>query len=117
MKMKVSPPVRVSQPAPQERRRTELERADETARMKRALTGQQRPRTLHALIEQGPRLIPCRQCGQRPGTPCDGWAGYHLGRFTDARDRSLITAGEITSTVLGGVDIFTASTIIRDGGR
>jgi hypothetical protein len=30
--------------------------------VERALTGRQRPRTLHALCEQAARLLPCGQC-------------------------------------------------------
>jgi hypothetical protein len=102
---------RLAQP---ERPVTELELAGENARMKRALTGRQRPRTLHAVCEQSARLIPCTCCGQVAGRPCDGWGGYHLARFVRAYLRHLMTAAE-WATVLGDLDVFTSSTIIRDG--
>jgi hypothetical protein len=78
-----------------ERKLTEAERAEEDARTGRALAGQPRPRTLHALCEQSARLVRCGQCGQKPGRACSdagGVDGYHLDRFLRAIDRELITA-------------------------
>ena len=111
--------MQVNQPAAPERHLTDLERAREAARMERARTGQLRPRTLHALCEQGARLIPCTYCGQKPGRACsDTWGldGYHLRRFVGAIGRGLMTVGELP-TVLAGVDVFTLATVIRDGAR
>jgi hypothetical protein len=72
-------------------------------RMERALTGQQRPRTLHALIEQGARLVPCGHCWQRGGRPCtvSGPDGYHLARFMRAERRGLLTRVELARVVAG----------------
>ena len=97
----------------QERRLTEAERADEDARIERALTGQLRGRTLHAICEQSARLIECQHCGARPGKVCRRGGGYHLARFVRAYVRGLIIMDEMV-TVLGGLDVFTAATIIRD---
>jgi len=105
---------------PRARVLTELERADEAARIKRALSGQLRPRTLYALCEQGPRLIQCPHCGQKPGRACTdagGQDGYHLARFAQARRRGLITADEMTAMLAAAGDVFTAATIIRAGAR
>jgi hypothetical protein len=96
---------------------TELERADEAVRMERARTGQMRPRTLHALCEQAARLIPCEHCGQRPSRACQRPAGFHLARFAQARRRGLLTADEMAMVIWAAGDVFTAATIIRDGGR
>jgi hypothetical protein len=76
-------------------------------RMERALTGQQRPRTLHALCQQGARLVNCGECWQRPGRPCtvSGPDGYHLGRFMRAERRGLITRAELARVVSGFVVI------------
>ena len=104
----------------QERKLTELERAGEAARAGRALAGQLRPRTLHALCEQSARLVRCGQCGQKPGRACTdagGVDGYHLARFVAGIDRQLITTEEIAVTALGDVDVFTLATVIRDGAR
>ena len=78
--------------------------------------GQRRPRTLHALCEQAARLIGCPQCGARPGRVCHGRDGYCLGRFVQAYVQGLMVADE-WATVLGGLDVFTNATIIRDGAR
>ena len=102
--------------APMERKLTEAERADEHARMERARTGRQRPRTLHAIIEQGPRLIECPYCDARPGQACRRPGGYHLARFIRCYIRGLITCGELPA-VIAGLDMFTGATIIRDGAR
>jgi hypothetical protein len=100
----------ISQP---ERKLTELERADEAARIARALIGQLRPRTLHAICEQSARLIPCTYCGARAGSACRRQGGYHLARFVRAYVTGRITSAE-WPTVLGDLDVFTNATIIRD---
>lgn len=105
-------PDRIPQP-PEARTATAAERADEAARIERARTGRQAPRTLHALIEQGARLVPCGHCWQHPGTPCDGPDGYHLARFCRAYRRGLITGPEM-ATVLAGYEVFIPATIVRD---
>jgi hypothetical protein len=101
---------------PCERTATAAELADEAARAERARTGQQLPRTLHALCEQAARLVNCGHCWARPGTPCDGLDGWHLARFARARKRGLLTAAEFAS-VTEGLDVFTGGTLIRDGAR
>jgi hypothetical protein len=102
----------ISQP---ERKLTELERADEAARMARALIGQLRPRTLHAICEQSARLIPCPHCGARHSRTCPG--GYHLARFVEAYVAQLVTAEEMARVIQAAGDVFTLATIIRDGTR
>lgn len=102
-----------------ERKLTEAERADETARIERALTGQQRPRTLHALCEQAVRPLRCLHCGQKPGRACTdagGADGYHFSRFIRAYVEGRLVADEF-AVVLGDLDVFTNATIIRDGAR
>ena len=77
------------------------QRADEAARIERALTGQHLPRTMHALAEQGARLVHCGQCWQRPGRPCtvSGPAGDHLARYMRAERKGLITRTELAGVV------------------
>ena len=89
--------------SPEGRPPTAAQLADEDARLDRALTGQQRPRTLHALIEQGARLVPCGHCWQRGGRPCtvSGPDGYHLARFMRAERRGLLTRVELARVVAG----------------
>jgi hypothetical protein len=99
-----------------ERTATPAELADEVSRIERALTGQQRPRTLHALCEQAARLTDCEHCGARPGSACRGRAGFHLDRFITAAVQGLMVADEF-ATVLSGLDVFTGATLIRDGDR
>jgi hypothetical protein len=100
----------------QPRKLTEAERADEAARIERALSGQQRPRSLQAIIEQAARLVNCGQCWARPGTPCDGADGYHVARFCRASRKGLLT-GQDMATVFETAGVFTNATIIRDGAR
>lgn len=101
-----------------ERTATAAELADETARIQRALTGQQLPRTLHALVEQGARLVHCGQCWQRPGEPCtiSGAPGYHLARWQRAERRGLITRAEL-ARVVAGLEVIAPHVIIRDGAQ
>ena len=47
---------------PPERTVTAAELADHAARAERALAGRQLPRTIHALREQGARLVQCPVC-------------------------------------------------------
>ena len=104
-------------PHPPERTATVAERADHSARTERACTGQQRPRTLHALCEQAAVLVPCGHCWARPGAACvTGPAGYHLARFGRARRRGLLTEAELAA-VLDKAGVFTNATVIRDGAR
>lgn len=86
---------------PRERTATAAQLADEAAQIERARTGQQLPRTLHALAEQGARLVPCGQCWQRPGGPCtvSGPAGDHLARYMRAERRGLISRAELAGVV------------------
>jgi hypothetical protein len=100
-------------PQPPERTATAAELADHAARTERALAGRPLPRTLHALIEQAARLVPCGLCWQCPGRACDGRDGFHLARFCRARRRGLITADEMAS-VLAGYEVFSGATIVRD---
>lgn len=100
----------------QERKLTEAERADEAARMQRARTGQQLPRTLHALCEQSARLIDCQHCGTMAGRPCRRPGGYHLHRFVRAYVRGLVRPEEF-AVILSGLDVFTVASIVRDGAR
>ena len=88
-------------PQPPERTATPAELADHDARIERARTGQQLPRTLHALAEQGARLVHCGQCWQRPGRPCtvSGPAGDHLARYMRAERKGLITRAELAAVV------------------
>jgi hypothetical protein len=105
---------------PPERVLTELERADEAARLQRARSGQLRPRTLHALCQQAARLLQCPGCGQKPGRACadaGGQDGYHLARFAQARRRGLLTADEMAMVLAAAGDVFTNATTIQDGGR
>lgn len=99
---------------PPERKLSETERADEAARAERALAGQQRPRTLHAIIEQAARLVNCGQCWARPGTPCDGADGYHVARFCRASRKGLLTGQDMATVLAAAGDVFTNATIIRD---
>ncbi|HCU96528.1 MAG TPA: hypothetical protein DHU96_28940 [Actinobacteria bacterium] len=87
--------------------------------MSRAFTGRQLSRTLHALCEQGARLLPCGHCGQKPSRACTdagGVDGYHLARFAAARRRGLITAAEMDA-VLDAAEVITNGTIVRDSAR
>lgn len=94
---------------------TTAERADHDARMERARTGRQLPRTLHALIEQGAKLTSCTACGAGHGAWCLCEAnGIHLARFARARASGLISAAEFAS-VIADADVFTGSTIVLDG--
>ncbi len=100
------------------RQLTELERADHAARMERARSNQQRPRTLHALCEQAAVLVPCGQCWAPRGTACSQGAagpGYHVERFARARRRGLLTVTELAA-VLDEAGVFTNATIVRDAG-
>ena len=90
---------------------TPAELCDEISRADRARTGQQQPRTLHALCEQAARLIECPQCGARSGRVCRAVDGDRLGRFVRAAVEGLMVADEF-ATVLGGLDVFTNATII-----
>ncbi|MGH3222575.1 MAG: hypothetical protein ACRDPY_28415 [Streptosporangiaceae bacterium] len=103
---------------PPERMATPAELADHDARVERALTGYQLPRTLHALAEQGARLVNCGQCWQRPGRPCtvSGPPGDHLARYQRAERRGLITRAELAA-VVETLDVIAAHVIIRDGAR
>ena len=82
---------------PIERTVTAAELADESARIERALTGQQLPRTLHALAMQGARLLLGPQCWQRQCLPCSvsGPPADHLSRHMEAERRALITRAEL----------------------
>lgn len=75
-------------------------------------------RTLHALAEQGARLVPCGQCWQQPGRPCtvSGTAGDHLARYQRAERRGLITRAEL-ARVVADLDVIAPHVIIRDGAR
>jgi hypothetical protein len=99
-----------------ERTATAAELADHDARAERALTGQQLPRTMHALCEQAVRLVNCPQCWARPGSPCTitGVPGYHLARWGRAERRGLITRAELAG-VVAGLDVIALHVIIRDG--
>ena len=99
-----------------ERTATPAELDDVAARIERARTGQQLPRTLHALCEQAARLVNCGHCWARPGTPCVAPGGYHLARFARASVRGLMAADEF-AVVLGGRDVFDGGTLIVDGQR
>lgn len=101
---------------PRERAATAAELADEAARAERARTGRQHRRTLHALCEQAARMVECRYCGARPGTQCTRRGGYHLARFVRAFIQGRMAADEF-AVVLGGLDVFTEATVIRDGQR
>lgn len=98
-----------------ERTATAAELAADAARIERARTGHAR-RTLHALCEQAARLVNCGYCGARPGTPCVAPRGYHLARFARACLQDLMAVEEFT-VALGGLDVFTGSTVIWDGAR
>lgn len=102
---------------PRERTAAAAELADEAARSGRARTGQQLPRTLHALCEQAARLVNCGHCWTGPGTPCDSPDGYHLARFARARRRGLLTVPEMSAVLMAAGPVFTDATIIRDGAR
>jgi hypothetical protein len=94
---------------------TAAERADHAARMERARTGRQLPRTIHALIEQGAKLTGCTACGAGPGSWCLCEPhGIHLCRFARARASGLLTAAEFAS-VIADADVFTGSTVVLDG--
>jgi hypothetical protein len=103
---------------PQHRTATPGELADEAARIERALSGQQLPRTLHALAEQGARRVHCGQCWQVPGRPCTftSPAGDHLARYQRAERRGLITRAEL-ARVVAGLEVIAAHVIIRDCAR
>lgn len=100
---------------PPERTATAAELADESARLERARSGQPLPRTLHALIEEGPRLLPCGHCGTRPPSPCTRDSGYHLARFQDAGRRGLITRAELVRVVADLV-VIAPGALVRDPG-
>jgi len=91
------------------------ELADHDARVERALTGQQLPRTLHALCEQGARLVNCGQCWAPPGRPCtvSGVPGYHLARWQRAERRGLITRAELAA-VVATLEVIAPQVIVRD---
>ena len=76
----------------------------------------QLPRSLHAIIEQAARPVPCPYCGCKPGRACTGLDGFHVGRFVRAAVQGLMASAEFP-TVLGGLDVFTNATIIRGGQR
>jgi len=102
---------------PEGRTLTTAGRADHDARIERARTGRQLPRTLHALCEQAARLTRCGSCGQKPGRACTdvrGVDGFHLARFARARASGLITSAEFAS-VIADADVFTGSTVVLDG--
>jgi hypothetical protein len=100
---------------PPERTATAAVLADEAARIERALSGQQRPRTLHAMIAQGPVLLACGHCGTAPGRPCTRSGGCHLARFQDAERRGLITRAELVR-VVGDLVVIAAGAVVRDPG-
>ena len=100
-------------PQPPERTATAAEHAGTAARIERARTGRQEPRTLHALIEQGAVLTGC-SCGAGPGAGClCEPGGVHLSRFARARAEGLLSAAEFAS-VIADADVFTGSTVVRD---
>lgn len=102
-------------PQPPERTATPAELADTAARLERARSGRQSPRTIHALIEQGAVLTGCSACGAGPGSWCLCEAtGIHLCRFARARASGLISAAEFAS-VIADADVFTGSTVVLDG--
>ena len=97
-----------------ERTATPAELCDEITRAERARTGQQLPRTLHALCEQAARLVVCTHCGARPGMLCDGLDGYHLARFVTAFTQRLITPAEAADVIAAAPIVFTSASLIRD---
>lgn len=78
------------------------------------------PRSLEVLLEsaRGDAECPHPHCGAQPGQPCrwQGVRGVHLARFVRLYVLDLMTADEF-AVVLGGLDVFTEATIIRDGAR
>ena len=76
------------------------------------------PRSLEVLIQHVRAAAPCPHCGSLPGAACkwQGRRGVHLARFIRAYTRRLVTADEL-AVVLGGLEVFTTATIIRDGAR
>jgi hypothetical protein len=100
---------------PPERTVTAAELADHAARAERALAGRQLPRTIHALREQGARLVQCPVCWQRPGLRCTRFypPGDHLGRYQRAERQGLITRAELGS-VVAALEVIAAHVIIRD---
>jgi hypothetical protein len=99
-----------------ERTATTVERA-EVAKIERALSGRQLPRTLHALCEQTARLVTC-ECGTGPSAPCGIRGGrpvYHLSRFATARWEGLrITCAELDTVLDAASCVFTRRTLIHD---
>jgi len=108
----------MTETVPTERTATAAELADEAARIDRARTGTQLPRTLHALCQQGARLLPCPQCWQRPARPCtvSGTPGDHLARYQEALRRGLITSGELAS-VISELPVVAPHVIVLGGRR
>ena len=100
---------------PTERTATAAELADETAHAERALAARQLPRTIHALREQGARLVQCPVCWQRPGLRCTRFypPGDHLGRYQRAERQGLITRAELGS-VVAALEVIAAHVIVRD---
>ena len=76
------------------------------------------PRSVEVLVEHVRAETLCLHCLAEPGKPCkrQGRRGVHLARFVHAYIRQMITPREI-ALVLGGMDVFTAATIIRAGSR
>lgn len=96
---------------PPERIATAAELAGHAARMERARTGRQLPRTAHALTMQGSRLTPCGHCGARPGFPCSP-DGDHLARFVGAQERGLLTRAELAA-VAAALDVIAWHVVVR----
>jgi hypothetical protein len=100
---------------PIERTVTTAELAGESARIERARTGQQLPRTLHALAMQGARLLVCPQCWQRQCLPCSvsGPPADHLARHMEAERRGLITRAELAG-IVGQLDVIAPHVLVLD---
>lgn len=92
---------------------TPEELADHAARVDRALDGQQRPRTLHAICEQAVKLTHCPHCCKVPGQACKRGGGFHVARFAAAVERGTMTSAEFEG-ILDELGAFRSGTVIYD---
>ena len=100
---------------PTERTVTTAELANETARIERARSGPQLPRTLRALAMQGARLLVCPHCWQRRWLPCSvsGPPGDHLARHMEAERRGLITRADLVR-LIAQLDVIAGHVLVLD---
>ena len=96
-----------------ERTATAADLADHAARARRALDGQQRPRTLHAIAEQAVKLTHCPHCSAVPGRVCKRGGGYHVARFAAAVERGTMTSAEFEG-ILDELGAFRSNTVVYD---